>query len=122
MDDLTQQVILDLYNHPLNKGVLKDATLKYKINNPMCGDQIELTIKLNRDERVEAIGWDGNGCSVSQVGASLLTDHIKNKTHAELQKITSDEVIKISGLNLNPARLRCLLLAFTALQKSLSNH
>ena len=119
MDDLNQQAILDLYKHPLNRGLIFDPTLKYKINNPMCGDQVELTIKLDDKNKVAAVGWEGNGCRVSQVGASLLTDHIKNKTREELQKITSDEVIKMTGLNLNPARLRCLLLTFTALQKCL---
>lgn len=118
MDDLNQQAILDLYRHPLNKGLLSDAALRYKIDNPMCGDQIELTIQLDDNETVVAVGWNGSGCSVSQVGASLLTDYIKGKTKDGIKKITAEEITALSGLTLNPARLRCLLLAFTALRKT----
>lgn len=117
MDDLSQQTIIDLYKNPHNKGLLPDATLKYKINNPMCGDQIELTVSVDADGTVIVAGWDGTGCSVSQVGASLLTDYIKNKTLNELKQLNSDEVVHMTGLAMNPTRLRCLLLAFTALQK-----
>lgn len=83
----------------------------------MCGDQIELTVNVGDGGKVIASGWDGTGCSVSQVGASLLTDYIKNKTLEELKNLTSDEVVQMTGLTMNPTRLRCLLLAFTALQK-----
>ncbi len=117
MDYDVQEQVLDLYRNPLNKGLLKNATLQYKIDNPLCGDQVELTVKLDENDTVVAVGWEGNGCSISQIGASLLTNYIKNKSREELKKITSDEVIQMTGLNLNPTRLRCLLLAFTALQK-----
>lgn len=119
MDDLNQQIIIDLYKNPLNRGLLPDASLKYKINNPMCGDQIELTINIDNNGTVIATGWDGTGCSVSQVGSSLLTDYIKHKPLEELKNLTSDEVVHMTGLTMNPTRLRCLLLAFTALQKLL---
>ena len=118
MDNLYSEFLLDLYKNPLNRGALTNAELQYKIHNPLCGDEIELFIKLNNNS-VSEVGWDGAGCVVSQVGASLLKEYIKGKNKDELKKITGNEVIKQSGLTLNPTRLRCLLLAFTALQKIL---
>ena len=119
MNNLYSDILLDLYKHPLNKQTLTDADLQYKLNNPVCGDQVELFIKFDENGTVKAVGWEGNGCSISQVGASLLTDHLKGKTKNELKKITSNEVTQLINLNLNPTRLRCLLLTFEALQKSL---
>ncbi|MSU75716.1 MAG: iron-sulfur cluster assembly scaffold protein [Candidatus Magasanikbacteria bacterium] len=120
MDDLYQQALLDLYKNPLNKKPLSDFTIRQEENNPLCGEQVELFVKFDEHDRVTDVGWESEGCSISQVGASLLTDYIKNKTREELKTITSDEVIKMTGLNLNPARLRCLLLCYTALQKILT--
>ncbi len=118
MDNLYSEFLLDLYKNPLNRGALTNAELQYKIHNPLCGDEIELFIKLNNNS-VSEVGWEGAGCVISQVGASLLTDYIKGKTRSELEKLSIDEIIKISGLNLNPTRLRCYLLSFSALQKIL---
>ena len=119
MDNLYSDILLDLYKHPLNKQTLTDADLQYKLNNPVCGDQVELFIKFDDNGKVNAVGWEGNGCTISQVGASLLTDHIKGKTEDELKQITADDVITMIGLTLNATRLRCALLSFHALQKSL---
>ena len=120
MDDLYQDQLLDLYKHPLNKQALTDADWQYTINNPACGDQVQLFIKFDENDMVTAVGWEGNGCTISQIGASLLTDYVKNKTTEEIKKITADDVVRISGLTLNATRLRCLLLSFTALQKMLT--
>ena len=119
MDNLYSDILLDLYKHPLNKQTLTEADLQYKLNNPVCGDQVELFIKFDENGTVNAVGWEGNGCTISQVGASLLTDHLKGKMKTELKQISADDVIKMIGLTLNATRLRCYLLSLTALQKAL---
>ena len=119
MTDLYQEELMDLYKNPLNKKSLTKADVRYKIHNPLCGDTIELSLKFDSKNRVTEIGWQGEGCSISQVGASLLSEHVKGKSKAELKKLTSEEVMQLLGLQLNPTRLRCLLLTFEALQKSL---
>ena len=118
MDTLYSDILLDLYRRPLNKKPLANFDVSEKVTNPLCGDEIELFIKFNKNDTVAGVGWMGNGCAVSQTAASLLTEEIKNKTKAELKKITPQTIAEPLGLtNLNPTRTRCLLLAFTALQK-----
>ena len=120
-DTLYQELILELNRHPMNKLALADFDVKHKENNPLCGDQVELFIKFGKDDRVSEVGYQGDGCAISQAAVSLLTDHIKGKTKTEMLALTKDDILKLLGLtDLNPARLRCALLGLKALQKGLT--
>lgn len=118
MDNLFQEVIMDLYRHPHNKKIVENATLTHEENNPVCGDQVQLFLQFEGEKLVD-VGWQGVGCTISQVGTSLITDYIKNKTRDELQKLSADEIKKLLDIELNATRLRCYLLSFSALQKML---
>ncbi len=116
--ELYQEYILDLYKHPLNKIILSTFNVQHKEHNPLCGDVVELSITFDKQNKVSNIGWQGDGCAISQASTSLLTDHIKSKSKKELAKITNDEVLDLLGLkNLNPTRQRCATLALEALKK-----
>lgn len=118
MDALYQEFILDLYKHPLNKTVLNSFDVQHKEHNPLCGDVVELFIKFNKQNKISDIGWQGDGCAISQASTSLLTDHVKGKSKKELSKMTNDDMTELLGLkNLNPTRLRCATLALEALKK-----
>ncbi len=118
MDDLFQEALLDLYRNPHNKKILGEANLTHKENNPVCGDQVELFLKFDGEKLVD-VGWQGTWCTISQVGTSLLTDYIKNKTRTELENLSTDEVRNLLNIELNATRLRCYLLSLMALQKAL---
>ncbi len=120
MDSLYTEIILDLYKHPLNKKPLADFNLSHQENNPVCGDQVELFFKFDDSGKLIDVGWQGAGCAISQVGASLLTDYIKDKTKTELKNLTTDEIKKLLDIELNATRLRCYLLGLMALQKALT--
>ncbi len=119
-NEVYKELILELNRHPLNKKKLSDFDVRHKETNPLCGDEIELFIKFDANDKVADVGFQGAGCAITQASASLLTDYIKGKSRAELKNITAETMTEMLGLpQLNPTRLRCLLLALKALQKSL---
>lgn len=118
MDTLYHEIILDLYKHPLNKNKLVNFTISHQEHNPLCGDTVELFLKFENDKVID-VGWQGEGCAISQVSTSLLTDSIKGKSKKDLTKITKEEVLKALGLtSLNPTRMRCALLCLETLKKT----
>ena len=92
MDLLYPELILDLYKHPLNQGALTNFDLHQIEKNASCGDLIELYVKFDKTGKVSDVGFKGDGCALSQAGASILTEQMKGKTKAELQKITKEEI------------------------------
>ena len=115
-EELYKETILELYRNPHNKKIVEDFNAYQKENNPLCGDEIELFLKFDSDDKLIDIGFQGEGCAISQAGVSLITEYVKNKTKVELQKITADHILVLLGLkNLNPTRLRCALLGLKTL-------
>jgi nitrogen fixation NifU-like protein len=119
-DELYRETILELYRNPKNKKILENFSLYQKQDNPLCGDEVELFLKFDDQKKLVDIGFQGEGCAISQAGVSILTEHIKGKTKEEIQVITGEEVLNMLGLtNLNPTRMRCALLGLKTLQKAL---
>lgn len=118
--DLYSDILLDLYRHPLNKKALANFDVRRLENNPLCGDKIEIFIKFDKRGKVADIGWEGDGCAISQASASLLTDYLKDKTKAEIKKINSKKMLEMLGIKkLNPTRLRCATISLKAAQTCL---
>jgi nitrogen fixation NifU-like protein len=135
LDDIYQEVILDHYQRPRNKGVLTNPDISSRGFNPFCGDEIILSIKLDSNGKAETILFDGQGCSISQASASMLTELLSNKNLDELKNVSylfrsmmrgenlsSDEMALIEGLEVLegvkqfPIRIKCALLAWAALE------
>ncbi|MFN4212782.1 MAG: Fe-S cluster assembly sulfur transfer protein SufU, partial [Microgenomates group bacterium] len=76
---LYQEIILEHYRHPKNYGQIKNPSKKIKITNPLCGDEIEMMIKLKGD-KIGEIKFQGQGCAISQAAASMLTEYCLGKT------------------------------------------
>ncbi len=120
MDTLYHEMLLDLYKHPLNKKVLKDFDVRHQEHNPVCGDMVELFIKVNKQNVITDISWQGDGCAISQSATSLLTDEVKGKKTKAVKTMTGNDMLTLLGLEkLNPTRLRCSTLALEALKKAL---
>jgi nitrogen fixation NifU-like protein len=77
-----QELILDHYRKPRNKGELENADRVVPMHNPLCGDEIFLHVKFDGD-RVSDLKFTGRGCSISQAAASMMTESVKGKTAAE---------------------------------------
>jgi SUF system FeS assembly protein, NifU family len=137
LNNLYREVILDHSEHPHNKKKLTDATNKITLKNPTCGDVINLEIKLDAGI-ISDIGFTGEGCTISQSSASMMTDAILGKTvdeSLEMAQIFSDMVIGkehsqeelsklgdaaiLSSVMQFPARIKCATLSWWALRKSL---
>ena len=86
LDDLYREIILDHYQSPRNQGRLPAPDVATQGNNPLCGDDVEVSLAI-RDGRIAAVAFQGRGCSISQASASMMTESIKGKTLAEAAAI-----------------------------------
>ena len=121
MDDLYRDEILEHYRNPHNFGTLADADATYEGSNPLCGDRITLSLRLDGgDGTVEDVAFTGRGCAISQASASMLTDEIKGKPLTEVSALTNQDVLDNLGIDISPARLKCALLSLETLRKALA--
>ena len=120
MDDLYRDYILEHYRRPHNFGVIDEPTASFEGSNPLCGDRITMQIGV-RDGVVERVGFTGRGCAISQASASLLTDEIKGKPVSEIEKLASNDVLDLLGIDISPARLRCAILSLDTLQHAIAD-
>jgi nitrogen fixation NifU-like protein len=120
MDDLYRDYILEHYRRPHNFGVLEAPTASYEGSNPLCGDRITMMLSLE-DGVVRDVAFTGRGCAISQASASLLTDEIKGKTVAEVERMTPDDLLDLIGIEISPARLKCALLSLDTVAHALAD-
>lgn len=140
LDDLYQEVLLDHYKQPRNKGELAEADVRLELKNPFCGDEILLTLKMT-EGRVSEAAFSGHGCVISQASASVMTEKIKGLTVAEVGQVAEqftrlvkegkmekptgedfDEIEAFSGVCEFPTRVKCAMLAWRTLLKGLEEH
>lgn len=114
--DMYREQIIDLYEHPLNHGHLEDATFSYEEDNPLCGDVIQIDVRLDDNGRVADVAWSGDGCAISQASASLLTEEIKGMSIDEVRAFSKDTLLELLGVPLSMARVKCALLSLKVLK------
>jgi nitrogen fixation NifU-like protein len=118
--DVYQERILQYYRQPRNFGPLEGADRNGEESNPLCGDHIEMHLRLNAaHDRVEAVRFTGDGCAISMASASMLTEKVAGHTLEETSAITRDDVLKLLGIPLSPVRIKCALTGFAALGRAL---
>lgn len=134
VEALYQEIILDHYKHPRGKGVPTDAAGESYQVNPTCGDEVTVGVTLDDQGRIH-VGYEGQGCSISQASASVMTELVEDATvedvaraeRAFLEMMHSkgatepDEGIlgdgvAFAGVSKYPARIKCALLPWMALQ------
>ncbi|MDS0256086.1 SUF system NifU family Fe-S cluster assembly protein [Thermoplasmatales archaeon AK] len=116
--ELQMEIILDNYRNPHNYGRIEDPSVKLLEYNPVCGDAVELFLKIDGD-RLSDVRFIGRGCSISQGAASILTDLVKGKSVEDVKKLTKEQFLDIIGLDLGPSREKCALLSYNTLMKCL---
>ena len=114
--DMYRQQILDHYRNPRNYGELEDATFSHVGENTSCGDEIEVFVALDDEDRVEAVTFTGDGCAISQAAASLLSEEVTGLTIGELYDLDRDDVLDLLGVEVTPMRVKCAVLAEKVLQ------
>jgi nitrogen fixation NifU-like protein len=110
MDDLYREEILEHYKRPHNFGRLDEADLDYEDNNPFCGDEQHVFIKLNDDGRVEEVSFEGKGCAISTAATSMLTDELQGMSREELLRLPKEFVLDLLGIDISATRMKCALL------------
>jgi nitrogen fixation protein NifU and related proteins len=137
LKELYRDVILDHNRQPRNFGRLENATGHAEGNNPLCGDQLSLSVRLN-GERIEDIRFEGHGCAISTASASLMTEAVKGKdraaaralfeqVHALLTKPEAapdaalGKLAALSGVREFPARVKCASLCWHTLNAALEH-
>lgn len=116
MSSYYKDLILDHYKHPRNFGELSHADLRVHEANPLCGDIVDIKIKIDGD-KISDIKFTGEGCAISTAATSLLTEYLKSKTKEELKSITPETIFDLLGTPVAPGRLDCALLPLHALKK-----
>lgn len=110
MDELYRDQILDHYKRPHNFGRLESFDLEFEDTNPFCGDEQHVFIRLDDDDRVAAVSFEGQGCAISTAATSLLTDELVGMTRDELIKLPKEAVLELLGIEISATRLKCALL------------
>lgn len=115
LEALYREQIMDHFRNPRNYGVVESCSFKIFENNPLCGDEIEVSAKIEQDKIVE-VKFMGKGCSISQAAASLLTEFIKGKSLSDVEVLTRDKIIELLGIPVGPVRVKCAVLSLVALK------
>lgn len=132
LDNLYQEVILDHYKHPLNKGLSDSYDVQVHHINPSCGDEVTLNLSVE-GSKIKSITWDGVGCSISQASVSIASDLLVDKDMDEADAITEqfidlmhskgtkegdpevlEDAVAMAGVSKFPARIKCALLGWMA--------
>jgi nitrogen fixation NifU-like protein len=134
---LYQELILDHYRRPRNKGTLDKVDASAEMKNPLCGDEIALEVAFDGDS-VSDLRFSGRGCSISQASASMMTQLVKGKRAEEIDAIRTrfrdlmlgdvsaagekslGPLRALSGVARFPARVKCALLAWNALESAMA--
>ncbi len=122
-DQIYRELILGLYRHPLNYGALENADAQAKDSNPLCGDEVEIYLKLDPDGRILEVKHNSHGCAISQASSSLLTEMVKGKNIKEAASFDKSNILKALGNpELGPIRIKCALLPLKVLKLAAYSH
>ncbi len=142
MESLYQQIILDHYKHPQHRGLPESFDAEVHHVNPTCGDEVTLRVRL-ADGAIVELGWEGDGCSISQASTSVMSelvvgkpigdamalqqkflDLMQSRGTAELTETDEDELedaVAFEGVSKYPARVKCALLGWMAMKSAVAD-
>ncbi|CAN5562385.1 SUF system NifU family Fe-S cluster assembly protein [soil metagenome] len=132
LQSLYQELILQHYRHPRNRGEIEVPDATVHLHNPVCGDEIVLQLRL-REGRIEQARFQGQGCSISQASASMMSQLVEEKSVEEAAALSArftemmhgsedaardkslGDLRALAGVSKFPVRIKCALLAWEAL-------
>ncbi len=112
-------MIIDYSRNPINFGKIEHPDVTYHDSNPLCGDSIDIDLKID-DDKVSEIKFHGKGCAICMACSSVLTEITKGKSLDEVKKIAKNDVLGELGLeHLQAVRIKCALLSLKVLKSAL---
>ena len=113
-------MILDHYKNPRGHGLLAEPDAHAEGQNPLCGDEVTVSVKFADDgETLADVGFEGQGCAISQAATSMLTELVKGRKASEVAELPREELLDEIGIPLTPVRLKCAILGLGVLKVAL---
>ena len=116
MDDLYREVIIEHYKNPSYRGNLDPHDISFSDDNPLCGDHIQIDLRVDSNGIITDARFDGHGCAISQASADLLMESIVGKPVEDVKSLGKKHVLDMLGIDLGPVRLKCALLSLKVLK------
>ena len=141
LKELYQDIILEHGKSPRNFGICNGHNHEAKGYNPLCGDQVQVYLKLNNEKNVEEVTFEGSGCAISIASTSIMTELVKGKSLETAKKIVNEflsmvktgseiktkdlnedqktKIMPLSGVKQYPMRVKCATLSWHTLVSAL---
>jgi len=116
------ELLLDHYEHPRNRRAIAGADIDYTGGNPGCGDIIHMYATVDDDKRITDVAFEGEGCTISQAAASIVTDMVRGKTLDELDAMNYETLVEELGSEVVAPRIKCAVLALGTLKAGVGEY
>ncbi len=118
MDDMYREEILQHYKRPHNWGPMENPDLEAEDNNPLCGDELKVMLRVDDDGVVQDIRFDGHGCAISQASASMASEELVGKSVDELVALDKSFVLDLLGIPISATRMKCAMLSLKVIKSA----
>jgi nitrogen fixation NifU-like protein len=116
------EIILDHFEHPRNKHRMEDADIQLGGGNPGCGDLITVYLKLDDEGKIAEASFEGEGCTISQAGGSIVTELIEGMPISEIEHLGTQTMVEEMGPDVVKSRVRCATLALGTVQAAVAEY
>jgi nitrogen fixation protein NifU and related proteins len=113
---LYEEHVLRHFEEPFHRGLLTEATHRQRVDNPVCGDSVQLELMVSTAGIINQARYTGTGCIISQAAASMLTQHIGGQSFTILRSFAAADMLTLFRAPLTPRRQQCCLLPWLALK------